>query len=563
MCPLKIIFHDGRQAEDHHAESDTHGEGRALWTLEEGQRLSQSVLWELQKSFYDQEGVKAWSDGTTPFYITSNPFIGRAYAQVILGFLRDWQEKGTSSDSEALDPNEPVYIVELGAGSGRLGFHVLKELMALKRGLSVDEINVCYVMTDFTESNLNFWSSHPVLKPFVDRGVLDFALFDAGRQTELTLARSGKVLATGTVKNPIVVIANYVFDSLPQDILRFQEGRLYESLLTITSSRDVSDPGSLSDPEIFDHVDIELHDNRVGFEYYDDPIWNSILRRYGERLGDTSILFPSGPLTCIKNLLELSRGRMLLLSADKGFNSEEDLARHEEFYIVVHGGFSFRVNYDAIGEYFRRQGGAAFKTQPWDTTFLVSGFLSGGVERNFPETASAFRQAIEGFGPYYFYTLLTATQKDLPTLSLEHVLCLWRLSNWDPMILRAFGRVLLGKAEFVSPLVQQEIRRGLDRTWENYFPIGEKTDLPFEMARILHEMKYLEDAARYYARSLDLFGPQYATLYNMGTCLYELGRFDEALGCFDVGLELEPDDNTMQEWRERTMQALEGGRSKK
>jgi hypothetical protein len=429
--------------------------------------------------------------------------------------------------------------------------------MALKRGLPMDEINVCYVMTDFTESNLRFWQSHPTLQPLVDQGVLDFALFDAAQQKEMTLARSGKALSPATVKNPVVVLANYVFDSLPQDILRFEGGDLYETLLTITSSRAESDFSGMSEPELLDHIDIATHDVPASYDYYDDPTWNGILRAYGERLGDTSILFPSGPLTCIRNLMELSHGRMLLLSADKGYNSEQDLIDQSDFYIVVHGGFSFRVNYNALGRYLTSIGGATLEAPTLDTIFLIAGFLAGGDEHDFPETAFAFREAIAGFGPYYFYTLLTTTQKDFPSLSLEHVLALWRLSEWDPMILNAFGRVLLGKAGFVPRPVQREICRAIDGAWENYYPMGEKTDLPFEMARILHEMKYRDEAVAYYQRSLDLFGPQYATLYNMGTCLYELGRFDEALVCFEAALEPDPEDSLMVEWRGRALSALE------
>ena len=35
--------------------------------------------------------------------------------------------------------------------------------------------NICYiyVMTDFTQSNFNFWSQHPSLKAYFDSGRLD------------------------------------------------------------------------------------------------------------------------------------------------------------------------------------------------------------------------------------------------------------------------------------------------------------------------------------------------------------------------------------------------------
>ena len=58
--------------------------------LEANQRLSRSHLWTLQRQFFEQQGIQAWSTNQVPHYITSNPFIARAYGKVVSGFLRDW-----------------------------------------------------------------------------------------------------------------------------------------------------------------------------------------------------------------------------------------------------------------------------------------------------------------------------------------------------------------------------------------------------------------------------------------------------------------------------------------
>ena len=83
-------------------------------------RFSESPIWELQRTYYEEQGLKAWQSGEVPLYITNNPMIARAYADIIFGFLQDRSRLGHTS--------EPVTILELGAGSGRLAFHVLKEL---------------------------------------------------------------------------------------------------------------------------------------------------------------------------------------------------------------------------------------------------------------------------------------------------------------------------------------------------------------------------------------------------------------------------------------------------
>ena len=66
---------------------------------------------------------------------------------------------------------------------------------------------IVYVMTDFTESNFKFWKEHPSLKPFVDSGQLDMAIFDAVNDETITLAHSNVKLEKGKLKNPICVVA--------------------------------------------------------------------------------------------------------------------------------------------------------------------------------------------------------------------------------------------------------------------------------------------------------------------------------------------------------------------
>ena len=59
-----------------------------------------------------------------------------------------------------------------------------------------------------------------VLKPFLDSGQLDMAIFDAVNDTTIRLSRSGTLLGPGTCVNPICVVANYLFDTLCHDIFQ-------------------------------------------------------------------------------------------------------------------------------------------------------------------------------------------------------------------------------------------------------------------------------------------------------------------------------------------------------
>src|SRR3954451_9558001 len=119
--------------------------------LEQKKRLSQSVLWKLQRNYFDRHGIEAWSTGAVPHHITSSPFIADAYARVVFGYLRDCHSaaSGGASSSTPLEYTQPVHVVELGSGPGRFAYLFLKELLGLLRGSALKDISVRYVMTDF------------------------------------------------------------------------------------------------------------------------------------------------------------------------------------------------------------------------------------------------------------------------------------------------------------------------------------------------------------------------------------------------------------------------------
>src|SRR5688572_29220218 len=89
--------------------------------IERNKRFSECHLWQVQRDYFDQQGINAWVN-QVPFYITSNPFIANTYAAVIIRFFQDWVRKNPQAK------NHPFYILELGTGSGQFSFYALKRL---------------------------------------------------------------------------------------------------------------------------------------------------------------------------------------------------------------------------------------------------------------------------------------------------------------------------------------------------------------------------------------------------------------------------------------------------
>ena len=210
-------------------------------------RLSESqALWSQLFEYYEGKAQDAWHSGDVPFHITSNAHQAKAYARLIEAYVDDHRfaavADGKRGARAALDPNEPLYIIELGAGHGQFALLLLAELARRFGGGDDGDADrvaprrrqrVVYVATDLAPSNVAAWQRDPRFAAHARSGLLDFAVFDCLSGRELRLRRSGATLAPGTVRNPLVVVANYLFDSLPADAFRVARGALLEGRLTV------------------------------------------------------------------------------------------------------------------------------------------------------------------------------------------------------------------------------------------------------------------------------------------------------------------------------------------
>ena len=94
-------------------------------------------------------------------------------------------------------------------------------------------IQICYVMSDFTKNNIKYYETHPALKPYIEKGLIDFAIYDMETERPITLIKKNIRLSPETVTNPLIVFANYIFDTVSHDSFAVHENKLYELLLTL------------------------------------------------------------------------------------------------------------------------------------------------------------------------------------------------------------------------------------------------------------------------------------------------------------------------------------------
>ena len=385
---------------------------------------------------------------------------------------------------------------------------------------------------------------------FLVDGVLDFALFDGEKSQTLNLQRSGVHLQPGQVKDPLVVFANYILDSLVQDAFRVRNGVIEEALVTL---RHPSPRPNLDDPQCMSEITTDYDYRPCSIPYYGDPVFDSILDGYRKGLADTHVLFPIGPLRCLAHLRALCDDRLLLLSSDKGYTEEEELFFLSEQYLQSHGCISTMVNYHALASYTLSQHGmvecGTQLQQSLKTVALLYGRGDMALRERFSDTVLAFQTFADDFGPYDFYTHASAVRDQSGTLSLDGIFSLLRLSRFDPNVLMDNAQRVIDQVPQASEHVRRELGILLERTYAQYIPLGR--DLPFELGRIYLVLGRPREAIRFNDLSLKLFGDHAVTWCNQALCHHQAEDDQEALRCLDRALELDPENATARAWRAR------------
>lgn len=498
-------------------------------TVESRQRLSRSRLYDLQRTFYEREGTRAWGSGTVPHYITCNPMIAASYAEVVLGFLRDARAAGQ------LRPDTRVHVVEIGSGSGRFGYLFLRRLRQLLRASSLDDIDITLLLTDFNDGKFDEWRQHPSLAPLIAEGSVDLVVIDAanagndGTLTDDLRARIGDA--------PAVLIANYVLDSVPQDAFAIRHGTIDELLVTTElpgADVELDTPEQLADLAITWQPQTD-----TPLPYYGDAELDRIIDDYAATLDNTAVLLPTAAIELMRWFASLTDAPTLTLAADKGNLRATDLFASPEPGVALHGGcFSLMVNFDAIRRFVEHRGGLALHPPTRPSSLAVGAYVLG--TRNAREMTAAFARHVVEQGPDDVFALRTAMTPAIGSMTIDQLLAYVRTYLADATVFFDCFARLLDLATDATEDVRQSIRRLVADVWDGYFPIGEATDLALCIGLLLSGIDDHREALPFFAESRRLHGPTATTWFAEAVARYALRDLEGALKCAHEALDLEP-----------------------
>ncbi|SEG24302.1 SAM-dependent methyltransferase [Paenibacillus sp. UNC499MF] len=494
-------------------------------------RFSEAPIWNIQRKYYEEAGTKAWNNDQVPQYITSNPMIGAAYAEMIFGFLQDRANKGYGS--------EPVTIVELGAGAGRFAYHVLYELCQMRDYAGIPLPPFRYVMTDLAMSNVLAWKEHPALQSFITEGLLDFAQFDAVHGTVLNLVVSGDTIDKGDLKQPLIIVANYFFDGIPQELIYVSEGQIYEADVDVEYPEHKD---SLKPSEWLNQITLH-YEHRRAPEYEQETYpYRDVISLYQEQLEDSHILFPAAGLTCLQRLNSLSQAGFLLITADKGDHLLDNWKFAEPPELVLHGSFSLTANYHAFIHVFEQRGAEALFPPHHYKNINIGCILHLDKPTDYANMRLAYRRCIERFGPDEFFSMKGWVDRNLESIRLEQILSFWRLGGYDAEFFIQSAKQISSLLPDADDEEKLDLLRGIELMWSSYYVMEQRYDLALDAGLILFEMDMYEHSKRYLEISVQQEQDEVVStvFYCLAICCFELELVEDAVSYTRKLLELEP-----------------------
>jgi hypothetical protein len=481
------------------------------YVIEVAKPFAESLIWDLNRSYYHTEGLKGWREGTVPHHLTSNALVGKTYAELIFGFLKDLAKQG-----QVL---ETVYILELGAGHGRLAFHVLTYLDKLLQYADIPLPKYCFVLSDIIEDSLNFFLHHPQFQTYFERGVLDVAYFDAVASTKLELILANKTITANTLEQPIVAIANYFFDSIPTDLFYLKNKEISACSLSLESA---SNPNEMDISTLISSLETNYEYQTLKMPFYENDAFNKILADYQNTLFDTYLFFPKQGLECLSNIQQLSQKGLMLISMDKGFREIYELENIKVPDMVTHGSLSFWVNFHALGAFCTQQGGKSLFTKFSNTHMELACLLFVEDSPSYFNTNLAYERFVNDFGPDDFNGIKKFVYKNMAKMELDELIGFLKLSHYDS----TFFKNVLYRFKQLSTRVSFKQRKRLGQTmqeaWNNYFYIGESFDLAYELGGIFYDLGFYKDALFFFDASTVRFGEKADVFYNQILCYYQL-----------------------------------------
>ena len=197
------------------------GQGMPM-LLEQKRRLSQSRIWQWQRRYYTSEepqpGSAVRCRTTSPATPLSLPLMPRWC----------WASCAMCHASRGRPRRDAAALHRRARGGvGRFAYHFITQLGAALGARTLPVPPIRYVLTDLAEANVEYYRSHRCNRSL--RPGCSTARASMSKPTPSCSYATADLRSPGSLQQPLLCIANYVFDSVPQDAFFVENSRLHES----------------------------------------------------------------------------------------------------------------------------------------------------------------------------------------------------------------------------------------------------------------------------------------------------------------------------------------------
>jgi hypothetical protein len=295
-----------------------------------------------------------------------------------------------------------------------------------------------------------------------------------------------------------------------------------------------------TDAAILDQLELDWDREQLTSANYDRPEWNKLVEYFRDRLGSGAFTLPLGGFQTLDTLDLWSKNGYLLLTTDKGHTREENLIGRQLPTMVQHGCFSFSLNFCALAQWFKQQGGRAWLPSYYDGKIQFAAFSRNPGAQPLPAVDRAYRQGPAELSPGDFHEIVRRCERSEGDLS--NCLALVRLSAHEPQVFYQLRRLIRSQLKYASETERNAVRIMLGRVAANDFHL-DKEDISFAIGLTLLALGDYDTAVPYFRRSLQLFGDRSMTYYNLAICQMELLDDAEARKCVRRAIQLDSDNS--------------------
>ena len=321
--------------------------------LEDFRPMAESLDWKLGAMYWRRTDSQAWLSESIPFAVTSDGWLSRGAVEALFAALTEAEERESLGST--------IRVLEVGVGLGLFARYFLDAFRERCRDAGKDYYDrLTYVGTDLSESVLKDLREHGILD--AHEGRYDLRVADTLRLGDLAAEDGGPFHA---------IILNYLLDTLPAAILRWQESGVSQLYVKTGLARGASLSAftSLSQDEVIQRVRsgdpkelAELIDLYKAFslEYEFRPVeleslpHSSFVAEMVKQPGEF-VVYSYGALECLASALDLLRKDGFILLSDYGQvddPSSGEMSEHQHFGPST----AIGLNFPLLGAYFEKTG---------------------------------------------------------------------------------------------------------------------------------------------------------------------------------------------------------------